>query len=263
MNRHLLRRARRVAARHDGGNSASVSGNHLGYVAGDREAPARPAASSGASRAENAAARDDDLRLVDEISGFAAIFEPAVRIVVWRRARDEERAGSAAAAVRRTFLGRRFVFRCGPDAATAVRAAIPEPELQAVRDDVLTLGEALAELTGLTEIGVRLERADGAMCPRFHTDRVPARIVTTYCGPGTETVAPEDVEMSLLGPAGRGRADEDGLLRPGARIRRAASGDVVLMKGETWPGRHAVGAIHRSPQTTAADPRLVLTLDLV
>lgn len=75
-------------------------------------------------------------------------------------------------------------------------------------------------------------------------------------------LAEQDVDRSWLGHAAKGRADElSGLMRPGAQIVRAAAGDVVLLKGDSWPGNAGRGAIHRSPAQSANEARLVLTLD--
>lgn len=38
----------------------------------------------------------------------------------------------------------------------------------------------------LKRAGLRLTVLDRAMCPRFHVDRVPCRLVTTYLGAATE-----------------------------------------------------------------------------
>jgi len=43
-------------------------------------------------------------------------------------------------------------------------------------------------------------------------------------------------------------------------IRRASAFDVVLLKGDSWPGMDGRGAVHRSPPITAIGAkRLVLT----
>jgi hypothetical protein len=100
------------------------------------------------------------------------------------------------------------------------------------------------------------------MCPRFHVDRVLVRLCTTYCGADTEYLANADADRRRLGFAAGGRPDEtSGLLRDGAKIARAATGAIVVLKGEAWPGNAARGAIHRSPATASDAQRLVLTLD--
>lgn len=122
--------------------------------------------------------------------------------------------------------------------------------------------EVLAELTGCELVGVRLARLEAAMCPRFHTDTVTVRLVSTIMGNGTEYLAEEDVDRRWLGHAAQGKTDElSGLLRAGARIQRAETGDVVLLKGEAWRNNARRGAVHRSPQASPGPPRLVMTLE--
>lgn len=122
--------------------------------------------------------------------------------------------------------------------------------------------EVLSELTGATHVGVRLTRIEEAMCPRFHVDGVTVRLVTTYVGLGSEFVSSEQVDRTRLGHAASGMTDAtSGLLRTSDCVRSAQAFDVVLLKGEAWPGNKGRGAVHRSPAASAAAPRLVLTLD--
>ena len=129
-------------------------------------------------------------------------------------------------------------------------------ELPRLAEEVHFWTAVLAELTGCELVGVRLARLEAAMCPRFHVDKVTVRVVSTFAGHGTEYLAEEDVDRRWLGHAARGVSDEaSGLMRPGARIRRAESSDVVLLKGEAWPKNAGRGAVHRSPAASAASPR--------
>jgi len=52
--------------------------------------------------------------------------------------------------------------------------------------DVSWLISAFACLLGARRIGVRLRLLDKAMCPRFHVDHVPVRLITTYAGIGSQ-----------------------------------------------------------------------------
>ena len=47
--------------------------------------------------------------------------------------------------------------------------------------DVSWLVSAFACLLGAKRIGLRLRVLDKAMCPRFHVDHVPVRLITTLC----------------------------------------------------------------------------------
>lgn len=202
---------------------------------------------------------DSSVRSVDDVAGLSALFEDGVNVVALSR-----RLGAAIVEEASTALGRPF-FRLltsvtpgeGP---TALRTQLTEfPYLAA---EVHFWTEVLAELTGCELVGVRLARLEAAMCPRFHVDKVTVRVVSTFVGNGTEYLAEEDVDRRWLGHAALGASDEvSGLLRTGARVRRAEAGDVVLLKGEAWPNNAGRGAVHRSPAASSASPRLVMTLD--
>ena len=105
----------------------------------------------------------------------------------------------------------------------------------------------------LEHVGLRLAVLNTAMCPKFHVDRVPCRLICTYAGAGTQWHAPEDVER-----LGNGRV----ATRPEAAGKQLKLGDVALLKGEAWDGNEGRGLVHRSPAATKNTPRLVLTLDM-
>jgi len=105
--------------------------------------------------------------------------------------------------------------------------------------DVSWLIGAFACLVDARRVGLRLRVLDGAMCPRFHVDHVPLRLICTYAGPGSEWLATPDA----------------------LQVNRLARGDVALLKGEKWLGNEGAGLVHRSPQLPEGQRRLMLTLD--
>jgi len=132
------------------------------------------------------------------------------------------------------------------------------------------LGEDLAELVdmfccllGLERAGLRLAALNRAMCPRFHVDRVPCRLVTTYQGVATEWLPHQVVDRSKLGPGWNGSSDLDsGLYQHQRDVRQLDCGDVAILKGELWEGNEDAGLVHRSPAVPAEERRLLLTLDV-
>lgn len=116
------------------------------------------------------------------------------------------------------------------------------------------LVRAYACLLGAKRIGLRLRALDKAMCPRFHVDHVPVRLITTYAGIGSQWLEEGAMERSQLG-------------QPQAEPTRAAliqqvnAGEVALLKGEKWQGNEGAGLIHRSPALGPGERRLILTLD--
>ncbi|MBU2953380.1 DUF1826 domain-containing protein [Marinobacter sp. F3R08] len=103
-------------------------------------------------------------------------------------------------------------------------------------------------------VGVRLHVLADTMCPRFHTDRVPARLLVTYFGQGTEWLAESEViRAEAPGPLPDQQAT-------GAQVQVVPTGAVALLKGEAWIGNEGRGLVHRSP-APGDTPRLVLGLD--
>ncbi|WP_223431324.1 DUF1826 domain-containing protein [Pseudomonas sp. GL-B-26] len=120
--------------------------------------------------------------------------------------------------------------------------------------DVAWLVSAFACLLGAKRIGLRLRVLDKAMCPRFHVDHVPVRLITTYCGIGSQWLKEGAMDRRQLGNAEAEPQD-------GPLIEQIASGEVALLKGEKWHGNEGFGLIHRSPQLASGERRLILTLD--
>ncbi|AUO49611.1 DUF1826 domain-containing protein [Pseudomonas ogarae] len=120
--------------------------------------------------------------------------------------------------------------------------------------DVSWLVSAFACLLGAQRVGLRLRTLDKAMCPRFHVDHVPVRLLTTYAGVGSQWLE-------------EGAMDRRRLAEPEAEpsdprvIQQFCCGDVGLLKGEKWHGNEGLGLIHRSPELAPGERRLILTLD--
>ncbi|WP_310190629.1 DUF1826 domain-containing protein [Pseudomonas hunanensis] len=115
--------------------------------------------------------------------------------------------------------------------------------------DVCWLVAAFTCLVGARRIGLRLRVLDGAMCPRFHVDKVTLRLLTTFAGVGSEWLREAECDRADLQ---RMKPDVD-------KIQRLSTGDVAILKGERWT--EGAGVIHRSPMTAAGERRLLLSLD--
>ena len=120
--------------------------------------------------------------------------------------------------------------------------------------DVSWLVSAFACLLGAQRIGLRLRVLDKAMCPRFHVDHVPVRLITTYAGIGSQWLKEGAMDRRQLGKP-EAEPQDDSL------IQQITSGEVALLKGEKWHGNEGFGLIHRSPQLAPGERRLILTLD--
>ena len=120
--------------------------------------------------------------------------------------------------------------------------------------DISWLVSAYACLLGAKRVGLRLRALDKAMCPRFHVDHVPVRLITTYAGFGSQWLQEGVMERRHLGQADAEPTDV-------SCIEQVKAGEVALLKGEKWQGNEGAGLIHRSPALADGERRLILTLD--
>jgi hypothetical protein len=142
-------------------------------------------------------------------------------------------------------------------------SGLPEgPEREWVRQDVERWGRRMAELAGLPRYHAAFSQVTGDKCRKFHMDYVKLRLLVTYAGPGTE-IAPEAIvnRGALEAPAHCYIEANEAILNNPSGVLRAQTGDVVLLKGDRWPGNEGRGAVHRSPPVSEQKlRRRVLTL---
>jgi len=190
----------------------------------------------------------------DAAEGLAAISNPGMELVIWRRALP---------LCLQTWLERVDPSRL-PDIRVLVqpsdlRRAV-EPHLDDcgmppgdMRDlllgDVDDLVSAFARITQSDLVDVRLEHVSHDACWKFHRDCVEARLLTTYRGPATEWVQPHHAARAL-----REQKRFNGPLEH-FRIH-----DVAIFKGScAGPGS---GIVHRSPPIAGtSQTRLLLCLN--
>lgn len=204
------------------------------------------------------------------VADLASIYEPDVNLCVIERSVDpavdcfvsDLLADARPFEVARTIRFEQFDGRDLLPADRFESAATSD----AWRRDVIMLTALFCDLFETERVGLRLRLLDRPMCPRFHTDFVPARMVCTYGGPGTEWLPEHAVDRRRLGAGGQGLPDESsGLIRSGTAVNIVPTQAIALMKGERWEGNEGRGAVHRSPQVAAGENcrRLLLTLDLI
>jgi hypothetical protein len=109
--------------------------------------------------------------------------------------------------------------------------------------DAAALAAIFARIVGTEALRLRLEVISGDACRRFHVDDVPARLLCTYRGRGTEFARADAGGTPLL-------------------VDRLATGEVAILRGRRWPGDDATGLLHRSPPLEGTgETRLLLVLD--
>lgn len=184
------------------------------------------------------------------------ILRDDVNLAVWERSQDVSWGGFVTDFCNQAGNLERFVsLEPGQSAATALpRWAL---DIDGVRNWVADVDELIEMYQCLFEpeaIGLRIHVLADTMCPRFHVDRVPVRLLCTYRGPGTEWLP----EPLVTRPAGTGPLPEQTV--PSDQIQTIPTAAVALLKGEAWEGNEGRGLVHRSPQPDGT-PRLIVGLD--
>lgn len=208
-------------------------------------------------KARNGVANDDPRIL-------ANIYRDDCNMATWRRKLSPELQREVA-----TFLQTHNSFQSSmsvsPESAqSSIHRALRGNEcLASLSTDIAELVDMFCYLFEVDLAGLRLRALEQPMCPRFHVDHVPCRLVTTYQGPATECLPHDCVDRSKLGSGSGGIPDESsGLFRSPGDIQQAHAGEVLLLKGERWEGNEGAGLVHRSPSIPTGGRRLLLTLDL-
>jgi hypothetical protein len=109
--------------------------------------------------------------------------------------------------------------------------------------------------------GLRLKLLSQPMCPKFHVDKVPCRLVSTLYGPATQWLPNSAVNRDILGSRNSLMDECSGIIKPDSHVEQLSCGDIALLKGENWHNNEHAGLVHRSPATEQNVHRLLLTLD--
>lgn len=197
--------------------------------------------------------------LSDRIGDFAAMYDEDIELV--SVARPESTCLEALAD--ELFASRQVVQAEWEQAAgdrdapmSALPATIDDQYARALSAEIARASEVLGDLLGCQRAGIRVTTLRDPMCPRFHVDRVPCRMLMTIRGPGTEWIPSDDVDRALLAD----RSNNALPIRAGGAVRQFARGSWSLLKGGIWSDRFG-GVVHRSPHR--AGERLLLSLDPV
>lgn len=189
---------------------------------------------------------------------LSKIYEPATRLVVWRRTLDPQIIEEAQKLLNSKNHLNAFCIINSKDAPSLVSDFLNlSPGHLSLGKDIFELVEMFSMLFDLNSVGIRLKSLQNAMCPRFHIDHVPCRLVTTYIGLGTECL----VEASILQTPEISGQKSFSHNHNERMILQLMPGDVVLLKGEKWVGNSGHCGIHRSPALDKNQSRLLLTMD--
>ncbi|WP_228283272.1 DUF1826 domain-containing protein [Aliarcobacter butzleri] len=187
------------------------------------------------------------------------IYKEEINIAIWQR--QKQFSVKEFLALNPTF--KKEMILTPQDAYSRISESFNN-NMSEVSEDIALLVDMFCYLFELKQVGMRLKVLDKAMCPKFHVDKVPCRLVTTYQGTATEWLPHELVDQTKLGWGCNGLADcESGLYKSESDIQQLNCGDVALIKGTLWEGNENAGLVHRSPELITNEKRLILTLDFM
>ncbi|MCR1816021.1 DUF1826 domain-containing protein [Aliarcobacter butzleri] len=187
------------------------------------------------------------------------IYKEEINIAIWQR--QKQFSVKEFLALNPTF--KKEMILTPQDAFSRVSESFNN-NMSEVSEDIALLVDMFCYLFELKQVGMRLKVLDKAMCPKFHVDKVPCRLVTTYQGTATEWLPHELVDQTKLGWGCNGLADcESGLYKSESDIQQLNCGDVALIKGTLWEDNENAGLVHRSPELITNEKRLILTLDFM
>lgn len=199
----------------------------------------------------NVSASNNHLVLTD-------IFQEDINMVIWKRKLHDDLAFLSTTSINepQNFSSVSIIVKPN-DVNQLLLSKLPEsPFTKSLVEDISILTDMFCCLFDLQQAGIRLAMLDQAMCPRFHVDRVPCRLITTYTGLGTQWLNNCDVDRNILGKVDYPLIDQNR-----QKIETLHAGEVALLKGESWIGNEKRGIVHRSPDIKKDDPRLLLTID--
>jgi len=201
----------------------------------------------------------------DNSAVLTDIYQEHTNIVVWQRSLANSLAQAADSVIDSQPTLEKLLVVAPQDASVEVEKALGcSPEAAVLAQDIAQLVDMFCCLFDLKRAALRFSVLDRAMCPRFHVDRVPCRLVTTFQGIATEWLPHNVADRSKLGAGNMGKPDElSGLYDNDNDINQLQCGDVALLKGELWHNNAGAGLIHRSPQLKDNTRRLLLTIDFI
>ncbi len=154
----------------------------------------------------------DDIKSRSFSSGYTPsvlgdIYQKNINIAIWQRTISEHLKAAVDDFIHAhpRFETAMTVSPCNAqaDVGKAFGAAAPTELV----DNVAELVDMFCCLFELKRTGLRLATLNHAMCPRFHVDQVPCRLVTTCRGVATEWLSHQAVNRSKLGSGNNGQPD--------------------------------------------------------
>ena len=196
------------------------------------------------------------------LSVLTEIYDADINLAIWRRESESNCKADSARILERDPGFQLGIMTSIETVEESLRSALRVDAQSPLISDITRLVEMFSVLFDLQHVGLRLTALEGQMCPKFHVDRVPCRLITTYDGVATEWLPNDKVDRSKLGAAMPGTSNrQGGLYQDEQDIAQLQAGEVALFKGEAWEGNEGFGVVHRSPSVPESSQRLLLTID--
>ncbi|MHA7879926.1 MAG: DUF1826 domain-containing protein [Saccharospirillum sp.] len=199
-----------------------------------------------------------------QATGLTKIYQPDINIAIWERGPDQD-VINALTELNQHQPGFTIKSMIHMDnARQRLNECLPECAGKAILADSIYLTlDLFSCLFEQSQVGIRFGRLSDAMCPRFHVDNLPVRLVQTLSGPGTEWLPEHTLDRRKLGRGNQGKPDhESGIYVSEKDIGHLQTGDIALLKGSGWEGNEAAALVHRSPPVPSGEARWFLSLDL-
>ena len=210
------------------------------------------------------------LRAALEAGGLAEALETVDGEVRGSEARPSASASSAdvtAADVSALGLARALL------GGAQVEPAGARDAIAALERDIGAVVSEYCEATGSASAIVAVSLLRRTLCSKYHVDHVPLRVMCTYLGAGTEVLSERaSLVVSLasdrlgrgfgdVAKAAVGSAADSRVLKEIKKQSREC--ELVLLKGEKWPGNAGRAIVHRSPSIDGCcgEWRLCLKVD--
>lgn len=195
----------------------------------------------------------------DQLGDFASIYDEDVEVVSVSRPQARTCEVLAERLIRSRQVPRLRWIQSADDPKAPARVlptTIDTEEYSALIDQIAEASEMLGELTQSERVGVRLETLNAPMCPRFHVDNIPCRMLITLSGMGTEWIPNSDVDWAVFADLGSIAPP----LQANRQIQQMTTGHWSLLKGGAW-NESFDGVVHRSPHDVGE--RLLLSIEPV
>ena len=133
-------------------------------------------------------------------------------------------------------------------------ASLSSDQKNMLIDQISKSSKILGTILKCSKFTVRLAKLRSPMCPLFHVDQIPCRLLISLYGNGTEWIENDMVDWEIL----LDRHNMNVPLNEHGKIRQMSTGNWCFLKGGKWQSNFH-GVVHRSPHEIS--DRLLLSLD--